>query len=173
VPTSREDTLQHATDCSADRIIIDRHRRHYLMRDALQIPRAPRRRDSARVILNSTSWKSGAVIDVRFTPDATKLLRSSQMTRWAILGHRPDYLITSSATLGGQFRDTRPNHLLESRNDFRKPLVLSIPSAGIARVYVVPLNGDMRFVTPTVSQPSQRKSDFLFDHFSVLRDEIE
>jgi hypothetical protein len=30
------------------------------------------------------------VIDVRFTPDAIKLLRSSEMTRWAITGHRRD-----------------------------------------------------------------------------------
>ena len=30
--------------------------------------------------------KSGSVIDVRFTPDATKLLRSSEMTRCAMCG---------------------------------------------------------------------------------------
>ena len=35
------------------------------------------------VLLN----KSGSVIDVRFTPDATKLLRSSEMTRCANSGH--------------------------------------------------------------------------------------
>ena len=29
----------------------------------------------------------GAVIDVRFTPDVTKLLRSSEMTRWANKRH--------------------------------------------------------------------------------------
>jgi len=31
----------------------------------------------------------GAVIDVRFTPDATKLLRSSEMTRCANHGNHP------------------------------------------------------------------------------------
>src|SRR5258705_13724955 len=33
--------------------------------------------------LRAGTHKSGSVIDVRFTPDATKLLRSSEMTRCA------------------------------------------------------------------------------------------
>jgi hypothetical protein len=44
-----------------------------------------------RVLINS-----GSVIDVRFTPDAIKLLRSSEMTRCANSGHWPpsfDHLV--------------------------------------------------------------------------------
>lgn len=36
--------------------------------------------------IRACTHKSGSVIDVRFTPDATKLLRSSEMTRCAIRG---------------------------------------------------------------------------------------
>ena len=39
--------------------------------------------------LRACTHKSGSVIDVRFTPDATKLLRSSEMTRCANHGHHP------------------------------------------------------------------------------------
>jgi len=35
------------------------------------------------------TYLTGSVIDVRFTPDATKLLRSSEMTRCANHGHHP------------------------------------------------------------------------------------
>jgi hypothetical protein len=34
-------------------------------------------------LIGACTHKSGSVIDVRFTPDATKLLRSSEMTRCA------------------------------------------------------------------------------------------
>jgi hypothetical protein len=39
--------------------------------------------------LRACTHKSGSVIDVRVTPDATKLLRSSEMTRCANHGHHP------------------------------------------------------------------------------------
>ena len=37
-------------------------------------------------VLGACTHKSGSVIDVRFTPDATKLLRSREMTRGAKTG---------------------------------------------------------------------------------------
>jgi hypothetical protein len=49
----------------------------------------------------------GTVIDVRFTPGATRLLRSSEMTRFANTGNDEAYSITSSArpsSIGGTSR---------------------------------------------------------------------
>jgi hypothetical protein len=42
---------------------------------------------SAKVVLGRVLIKSGSVIDVRFTPNTTKLLRSSEMTRMGWTGH--------------------------------------------------------------------------------------
>jgi hypothetical protein len=44
--------------------------------------------DTGSGCLRACTHKSGSVIDVRFTPDATKLLRSSEMTRCANSGSR-------------------------------------------------------------------------------------
>ena len=45
--------------------------------------------DTGSGCLRACIHKSGSVIDVRFTPDATKLLRSGEMTRCANHGHHP------------------------------------------------------------------------------------
>ena len=48
------------------------------------------RTTSSCPLCNSTKLGAGSVIDVRFIPDATKLLRSSEMTRWAKTGRGAD-----------------------------------------------------------------------------------
>ena len=67
--------------------------------------------------------KSGSVIDVRFTPDATKLLRSSEMTRCANRRHRPSYSITSSARTRSVGGTVRPSALAVVRLMMRSNLV--------------------------------------------------
>src|SRR3954447_19536784 len=62
----RRKFLKRASDRRADALVIDRSGRHQLIRDTLKVARAPYVRDGACVVLNSTSWKSGSVIDVRF-----------------------------------------------------------------------------------------------------------
>jgi hypothetical protein len=64
------------------------------------------------------------VIDVRFTPDATKLLRSSEMTRWAIRRHSVRYsvrfqILQEYTTLGtptSEFRRPMPHVIGERCN---------------------------------------------------------
>ena len=57
--------------------------------------------------------KFGSVIDVRFTPDATKLLRSSEMTRCAKSRHRSLCKRFETASI---FRRFRENPIPECRN---------------------------------------------------------
>ena len=96
-----------------------------LARDKIASPVArllPRHRGYASntlfvcTMMRACTHESGSVIDVRFTPDATKLLRSSEIRRCARKRHmhrskQHHYSITSSARASSVVGPARPNIL--------------------------------------------------------------